>query len=642
MPRDTASTPEQTDTSSTTEERALITLDQLAPSPFNKREISADDPTIKSLAESLKQRQLQDILVRPLLADTVQRVGDYEEGRRFQIAAGHRRFAAAVFAGLPALRAVVRVLSDEDMREIHAIENMQRENLNALEEARTFELMTERDGMSYQQIADKIGRSKSFVAGRLKLLQIVPQVLAALEAGKIDAEVAVLLSRVHPKLQASALNRALERGPDGGQHSYRRIRDDLIERYSLKLSEAIFDIKDGSLIPNAPACTACPKRSGGDPDLFGDLVKRDGYGKKGENLCTDEVCWDEKKKAHLKIEADKLAAKGTRLVTGGAARTAISAQGEVKGAYVALADVKDQLAKVKAKTPDKVPEVVTIQDPRTGKTVKAVKREDVKAAGVKLESAERAGPQRSYEAEERKRVEQRKKNAEGAKAENAFRVQLLQKVRAVYAGQARSIEDLQMVSRYMLEHMQWRSRELLCTLRGWRSVEQGVKAMAAEADASAHAVLMLDIAVCLNVMQDESGYGTLQSKLPEPLVSVSKRYGIKVDKLRAEWAAQRASERTREIHSGDRVRLVDGSEFEVLRLETDEAGVVSLVVWADKAERSIAAAEVAEVLPKPKGKGAASAGGAAADQTATAKAKTKAAKNKAMATPFNKGAGGGE
>lgn len=621
-----------------------IPLAQLAPSPFNPRQLDGNDARVRALVPSLQKQQLQNILVRPLLENTTQRANDFADGYRYQIAAGHRRLAAAALAGLPSLRATVRALTDAQMREIHAVENMQRENLQALEEAQAFAQLAERDGLSYGQIAEKIGRSKSYVAGRLKLTALADNVRSALEAGQIDAEVAVLISRVHPQLQPAALKRALDRGPDGGRQSYRRIRDDLIEHYSLKLSEAIFNIRDGALLANTPACTECPKRTGGDLDLFGDLVKRDGYGKQGQNLCTDSICWEEKKKAHLKIEADKLAAKGVTLVTGGAARNAISAHGEVKGAYVALKDVRDDLDKIKATSPDKLPQVITLQDPRTGKTIKAVKREDAKAAGVKLESAERAGPQRSYEEQQRKAADQRKKTAAAAVVENQYRMRLLKAAHAQYAGAPRTASDLRLIVQHMLDHLPWNARNPLSELTGRRN--GGLTNIAGLNEAEL-AVLMLDIVACTGLLVSENGWDRVDPKLPAGIADLVHRYRIDTAAVRA----QAATERVAQIFPGDSIVLASGQRHEVLRTQLSESGEPLVVIMNDGAELKYRMSEVASVEPKstPKKAGkkpsrakAVSTSGEAADQTSTREGKAARKKRAVPANDIEQGAGEGE
>ena len=574
-------------------ERAALPLAQLAPSPFNKRAINRADPALATLAASLATQQVQAITVRPLTESTTQRVGDYESGARYQIVAGHRRVAAAEIAGLATLDAVIRPMTDDEVRLAHLTENLQREGLAALEEAGAYAELRDRDGASCAQIAAAVGKSKSHVAIRLKLLEACPEVRAALEAGEIGAEVAGYIARLPlAKFQIQALARARDRGvADGGRISTRRVHEDLIEHFSTKLADAIFDTQDAALLPDAGACTTCVKRSGGDPDLFADIVTPTGerwYGPKGEDICTDTGCFAEKKKAHLAAAAAKLAAQGKAVVAGNAARSALSATGEVKGGYVALKDVKDALAKAKAK--DKVT-VVEIQDQRTGKLIKAVKREDAKAAGVKLESTERAGPQRSWEETHRKQQEEDARKQAAAHQESLFRRHLLTTLRAQYAPAERSATDLQLVVESAIDSMEHAARSGLLWLYGWKDIPAARK-LIPSLTRDQLALLLLDIALVPDVV--------VNPWRPDPatrLATAANAYGVDVKALRAQWQAEQAPKVT-EIHSGDRVKLKDGSTHEVLRKQVDDSGGGAVVIWAGKAERTVPLAEVAEILPK--------------------------------------------
>ena len=574
-------------------ERAALPLAQLAPSPFNKRAINRADPALATLAASLATQQVQAITVRPLTESTTQRPGDYESGARYQIVAGHRRVAAAQLAGLATLDAVIRPMTDDEVRLAHLTENLQREGLAALEEAAAYAELRDRDGASCAQIAAAVGKSKSHVAIRLKLLDACPEVRAALEAGEIGAEVAGYIARLPlAKFQIQALGRARDRGvADGGRNSTRRVHEDLIEHFSTKLADAIFDTQDAALLPNAGACTACPKRSGGDPDLFADIVTPAGerwYGPKGEDICTDTGCFAEKKKAHLAAAAAALAAQGKAVVAGNAARSALSATGEVKGGYVALKDVKAELAKAKAK--DKVT-VVEIQDQRTGKLVKAVKREDAKAAGVKLESAERAGPQRSWEEQNRRREEADKRKRAEAELETEWRRHLLTTLRAQYAGAERSATDLQLVAEHALDNLGYRARAGLLWLYSWKDVPAARK-LIATLTRDELALLLLDIALVDDVRVD-----MFQPRPAQRLAIAANAYGVDVKALRAQWQASQAPKVT-EIHSGDQVKLKDGSTHEVLRKLVNAGGDLVVVVWAGKGEQQVKVTDVVAVLPK--------------------------------------------
>lgn len=150
-----------------------LQLGVLKPSPFQPRK-TLDEAGIAELAGSIAQKGvLQPIVVRPV-------DGGYE------IVAGERRFRAAQRAGLATIPALVRELSDQETLEIAIVENLQREDLNAMEEARAFKLLLD-FGMNQERVAEAVGKSRSSIANALRLLTLPPEAQAAVEAGAIAA-----------------------------------------------------------------------------------------------------------------------------------------------------------------------------------------------------------------------------------------------------------------------------------------------------------------------------------------------------------------------------------------------------------------------------------------------------------------------
>lgn len=134
-----------------------------------------DKEALDDLANSIaKQGVLQPIVARKLAS------GDYE------IIAGERRWRAAQQAGLDRVPVVVRELSDEDAMIVGLIENLQREDLNPIEEARGMQRLIEEFTMTHQQVADSVSRSRAAVSNLLRLLSLQPDVSALLEQGQLD------------------------------------------------------------------------------------------------------------------------------------------------------------------------------------------------------------------------------------------------------------------------------------------------------------------------------------------------------------------------------------------------------------------------------------------------------------------------
>lgn len=150
-----------------------LALDALTVSVYQPRK-RLDPEGVAELARSVAQRGvLQPLLVRP-------------SGDGYEIVAGERRFRAAQQAGLTTVPVVVKTLSDRETLEIALIENVQREDLSAVEEARAFKQLLE-FGLSQEEVADAVGKSRSAVANTLRLLQLGDAALQALDEGRISA-----------------------------------------------------------------------------------------------------------------------------------------------------------------------------------------------------------------------------------------------------------------------------------------------------------------------------------------------------------------------------------------------------------------------------------------------------------------------
>ena len=137
---------------------------------------------LAELAESIKaQGIVQPIVVRPLDRDA--RSG---ETQRYEIIAGERRWRAAQMAGLTDIPAVVRHVPDEAAIAMALIENIQRENLNPLEEARALARLVSEFSLTHQQAADAVGRSRAGVTNLLRLLELPPEVCELLEKRSLE------------------------------------------------------------------------------------------------------------------------------------------------------------------------------------------------------------------------------------------------------------------------------------------------------------------------------------------------------------------------------------------------------------------------------------------------------------------------
>src|SRR6185312_7969360 len=164
-----APTPQPTPTRSG-DELTKLPLDLLQRGKYQPR-VDMRQETLEDLANSIKaQGVIQPIVVRPLEAAV------NGESQRYEIIAGERRWRAAQIAGLEHIPAIIRKIPDEAAIAVALIENIQREDLNALEEAKALDRLINEFQLTHQQCADAIGRSRAAVSNLLRLLEAAPEV----------------------------------------------------------------------------------------------------------------------------------------------------------------------------------------------------------------------------------------------------------------------------------------------------------------------------------------------------------------------------------------------------------------------------------------------------------------------------------
>ncbi len=156
-----------------------LPLSQLQAGKYQPRQ-RMDEGALYELAESIKaQGMMQPILVRALATPG-------PLGARYEIIAGERRFRAAALAGLNAVPVLVRDVPDQAAAAMALIENMQREDLNPLEEAQGLQRLIQEFGLTHEQAAQAVGRSRSAATNLMRLLQLAAPVQQALMAGDMD------------------------------------------------------------------------------------------------------------------------------------------------------------------------------------------------------------------------------------------------------------------------------------------------------------------------------------------------------------------------------------------------------------------------------------------------------------------------
>ena len=187
------------DTAAATSEELLeVDIDLIEPSPAQPR-THFDAERLEELAQSIRSNGI----VQPLLLR--------RRGARYQLVAGERRWRAAQLAGLHRVPAVVREIPDDKLLELALIENIQRQELNAIEEAHAYKRLIETLGLTQETVAQRVGRDRSFVTNYLRLLRLPEDVQRLVEEEKISmGHARALLGVDDPDLQRRVARNVIE------------------------------------------------------------------------------------------------------------------------------------------------------------------------------------------------------------------------------------------------------------------------------------------------------------------------------------------------------------------------------------------------------------------------------------------------
>ncbi len=167
-----------------------IPISQIEANPNQPRR-EFDSEALQELATSIREIGI----IQPI---TLRQIDD----NRFQIIAGERRWRASQIAGLTAIPAYIRTISDESIMEMALVENIQREDLNAIEIALAYQHLLENDGMTQEKVSERVGKSRAAIANYLRLLRLPAQIQLSLQKKEIDmGHARALLSIDSPSLQ---------------------------------------------------------------------------------------------------------------------------------------------------------------------------------------------------------------------------------------------------------------------------------------------------------------------------------------------------------------------------------------------------------------------------------------------------------
>jgi len=176
------------------EEFKIVQIKDIQKNPYQPRKEFSEEK-IQELAQSIKENGLiQPIIVRksPVLG--------------YEILAGERRYRALIAAGLSEVPVIVKQLSDQDMMLHSIIENLQRENLNPIEEAKAYQSLIDK-GFTHTEIAEKMGKSRPYITNLVRLLGLPKHILTEVESGRLSQAHARLLIQLSSDKQDKLLNR---------------------------------------------------------------------------------------------------------------------------------------------------------------------------------------------------------------------------------------------------------------------------------------------------------------------------------------------------------------------------------------------------------------------------------------------------
>lgn len=186
-----------------------IPIDQIEPNPDQPRR-EFDETAMQELAASIQTMGI----IAPI---TLRQVSD----NHYQIIAGERRWRASQIAGLKAIPAYIRTANDESVMELALVENIQREDLNAIEIALAYEHLAETSGMTQEKISERVGKSRTAVTNYMRLLKLPAQIQMALKNREIDmGHARALLSLDSPSLQLKLFKEVQK-----NQYSVRKVEE---------------------------------------------------------------------------------------------------------------------------------------------------------------------------------------------------------------------------------------------------------------------------------------------------------------------------------------------------------------------------------------------------------------------------------
>lgn len=513
----------------------LVQLSWLMPSRTHVQQMRRarfTDEELNELADSIRTNGLvQYPLVRPIEAPSPVSL---------EIVAGERRFLAAKLAGLTEIYVSVRDLDDNQVLELQLVENLQRKGLHELEEAEGYEELMKLRHINADGVAEMVGRSRSYVYARVKLLALGPELRKAFYAGKVNASEALLFARIPShKIQSQAVKDLEDAKDNTDVTNFKEAQHFLREHYMLRIADAPFNpdavLKDAS--GDCPACTGCRDRTINQPKVFGEEPK-------GADMCTNTVCFDRKKAAALAARRAELDAKGVTVITGADAKKIkpYEGRGELEAGYIAL-DEEQRIAGRYEKPRKLLGKAFAgeqlLEDPHTGRLIPIAKAADVRKAleekGIKDTS--RAEYNDGGYAARQKATERKNR------IETTARLRMLAEIRAASTDRQFDHHDTLLVAQGMLGRLSFDTKKRLVDVylaaageekpKGTNDYIHNFDEKVAAMTPAQLGVLMIDMALI-----SDCHIASYYASDAKDLEATARRLGIDPEKIRAEVKAE--------------------------------------------------------------------------------------------------------
>jgi ParB/RepB/Spo0J family partition protein len=370
---------------------AMLHLDNIQESKTNPRKSFGD---LDELAASVQEKGvLSPVKVRPV-------------NGHFELVFGERRWRAAKKVGLKEIPALVQEMTDKEVLEEQLVENSQRTDVPPLEEAEGYRTLIEKHGYSPDDLAAKVGKSKRVIYERIQLCKLGKEGRKALDEERLNASVALLIARIPGEMQAEAVKAVAARDEDDSALSYRAAAEHIHNNFMLQLKDAPFSLTDAQLVAKAGACSACPKRTGNQPELFADV--------KAKDVCTDPRCYRAKEDAVWALKVREAENAGQKVLSAAETKKVFPNDYSDAPAYgtpfVALDHeeyVGGKMKSVKSLLGKDAPTPVLARTP-SGKIVELTSKELVAKKVRELEPTRRGDGSNSNETAQRKAYEVRK------------------------------------------------------------------------------------------------------------------------------------------------------------------------------------------------------------------------------------------